>query len=419
MRDHSHHVEVSRDEAAQALLDHAHFEPKTEILSVFEAGNRVLAKDVYSKVEVPNARSCRMDSVAVHWKDFKDGMPDTRGWKKGIDWEFANTGVAMPEGFDTAIVIEHVTLSDDLSEISFAAPPSAQYVGTSEAGSKLNLDSVLAQKHQRLTPLLLSAILSGNVREIEVLKKPRIAFIPTGNELVHAQDSIPLGKNIETNSLLISEKIRNWGGEPVVWDIVKDDHDEIKQAVKDACEQCDIVVLNAGSSKGSDDWNVEMLEEIGTILYHQVCHGPGHHSFGAVVDGKVIVGISGPPGGAAFTTDFYLYPLMMKYFNQDIFMKKLQVRLVEDFPAGGPGKPSKPKKLYGEDRPSVVEPGGRFWSVKQLRLALADDGVLEAYPADGVHLAPLVANEMHAYYMADVMKDLPKAGDMIEVDLRP
>ena len=129
----------------------------------------------------------------------------------------------------------------------------------------------------------------GNVTSVAVRCKSRVAFVSTGNELVPAGSAVvPAGKNIESNSLVVRGKVEAWGGVFLPFDIVPDDHDLIVQAVKKACACANIVVLNAGSSKGSDDWSVEQLEEIGTIICHQVNHGPAHHSSAAVVDGTPV-----------------------------------------------------------------------------------------------------------------------------------
>ena len=67
-----------------------------------------------------------MDSVETRWADFENFMPDTSDWERGKQWEFANTGVAMPEGFDTAIVVEHVIFSDDDTRIAFDTMPTGK-----------------------------------------------------------------------------------------------------------------------------------------------------------------------------------------------------------------------------------------------------------------------------------------------------
>ena len=360
-----------------------------------------------------------MDSVAVHWDDFKDGMPDTAGWQRGREWEFANTGIGMPEGFDTAIVIEHVKLGEDNASIAFEAPPSKQFAGTSPAGSRMHAGDVLAAAGSVLTPLLIAHIASGNNTEVPVIARPKVAFIPTGSELVAPGSDVPRGKNIETNSLLAASKIAAWGGECIVWDIVPDDPEAIKAAVLDAARTCDIVVINAGSSKGNDDWNIEMLEEIGHVLYHETNHGPGHHSSGSIVEGTPVVGISGPPAGAGFTMDFYLYPLMQRYFGQPVDLPKIEVRLKEDFSKKGPqAKQSPDASAKGEVRPSVVSDGREFFGIKQLRLEMQGAEIWAA-PATSSHVGAPEANTMDCYFGVSSLRETPRKGDTITVDLRP
>lgn len=431
MRDHSHHVEVSREQAVELLLSHANFSPATEEVPVAEAIGRVLAEDAAAQLDMPNCLTCRMDSVAVHWSDFENGMPDTTGWQRGREWQFANTGIGMPEGFDTAIVIEHVTLSDDLSSISFDALPSAQFAGTSAPGSRMHSGDVLVPAGTVLTPLLAAHAASGNNATLRVVAKPKVAFIPTGNELVPAGAELARAQNIETNSLVIGGKIRAWGGKPLIWNIVPDNQELIRQAIVDACEAADIVIINAGSSKGSDDWNVEMLDEVGTVLYHETNHGPGHHSSGAVVNGTPVIGISGPPGGAAFTTDFYVHPVMMHFLGQPIEPQKARVRLAQDFPQkaqkkgtpeldrGAQAKTDARAKTAGEVRPSIVAEGSEFFGVKQLAVRQGADGVMEAVPASSGHVGAVEANNMNAYWLQSSLHPVPEAGELMEVELRP
>ena len=426
MRDHSSHIELNREEAIRTLLDTCQFSPEYETVPIGEAVGRVLAKDALAQLDMPNCLTCRMDSVAVHWADFEHGMPDTTGWKQGKDWEFANTGVGMPEGFDTAITVEHVLFSDNDTIIGFDALPSKKYAGTAPRGSKMKKGDLLVAAGTVITPLLAAHILSGNNTEVTVVRKPRVTFIPTGNELVKAtgksalppSDSpIPRGKNIETNSVMICSKIQAWGGEPISHGILPDDPAAIEEALKEAAACSDIIVLNAGTSKGNDDWSIEVVEKIGKVYYHQTNHGPGHHSWFAVVNNAPVIGISGPPGGASFTTDFYVYPAIMKYLGQTNRLPRLRVRLGADLTA----KQFKPKdvKPAGETRPVR---DGEFYSVRLLKLSLADDGVLEAFPFDCRHWpAPSEAETGAAYYLMRTGFDVesPKKGEWIEVELRP
>lgn len=422
MRDHSNHIQVNREEAIELILKHCKFEPKTEVIPVQESVGRVLAEDIRAQWDNPNCLTCAMDSVAVHWSDFENGMPDTTDWERGKQWEFANTGVGMPEGFDTAIVVEHVIFSENDTKVAFDAMPSAQYAGTIKPGSRMKKGDLLVLAGAKITPLLAAHITSANYTQVKVLKRPRVAFIPTGGELVSAGGEIPRGKNIESNSLMIAGKIREWGGEPICFDVVPDKQDLIKLALCTAAEQADIIVLNAGSSKGNDDWGIEMLEEIGTIFYHQICHGPGHHSAFGLIGDTPVIGISGPPGGAAPTTDFYLYPAVMTYLGLAPRLKKIRVRAGADLSPGKPpmakkdsGKPGKPA---GENRPRE---GGEFSVIRQVQLKPADDGVMEAFPLRKMHPGPVEAESADAYYMMPTgTNGTPaKAGEWIEVEVRP
>ncbi len=446
MRDHSHHVELSREDAVAQIIEklgdgfgwagvsaspalwdgetHAREArlKRSEMVSVAEAVGRVLAFDVYARVEVPNCLTCCMDSIAVHWEDFEGDLPDTSAWKRGVDWEFANTGVAMPEGFDAAVVVEHAVVSEDEQHVRIDAAPSRRFAGTRPAGSTMKPGDLLASAGRAMTPDDSARVANGNVAAVRVVCKPRVAFIPTGNELVTPGGTIALGKNIETNSLLVKGKVEQWGGRFVPFDIVPDDPDAIRRAVQEACEVADIVVLNAGSSKGSDDWSVEQLEEIGQVICHQTNHGPGHHSSYALVEGTPIVGISGPPWGASFTLNFYLRPLMCRFLGMDPAPKRVPVRLAEAFPAGGPGtsKPDPAVPLPGEARPlEATDEGAVFFSIKFLNVEAGEDGMLIAHPAGG---SPGSSEQRaaNAYYMMPSGPGTarPAAGDVICVEFR-
>lgn len=442
MRDHSQHIELSREDAVAQMLArlgggfgwgdaaadvsaegfHAREvqSKRTELVAVTEAVGRVLAFDVLAQTEVPNCLTCGLDSIAVHWDDFQNGIPDTSCWVRGVDWEFANTGVAMPEGFDTAIVVEHVRVSDDEQRVEIESAPSRRFAGTRPAGSRMKPGDVLARAGRVVTPDVAAAIAGGNVASVRVVRRPRVAFIPTGNELTTPGGIIAPGRNIETNSLLVKGKVEQWGGCYIPFSIVPDDPDAICGAVEEACEVADIVVLNAGSSKGSEDWSVEQLEEIGQVVCHQTNHGPGHHSSYALVAGTPVVGISGPPRGASFTLNFYLRPVMRAFLGLDPAPERVPVRLTAAFAAGGPGamKTKPGTVLPGETRPpEATEEGAVFYSIRFLCVKADEAGVLRGTPVASVP-GSSDAQVPNAYYMMPSGPGAPRPaeGDVILVE---
>ena len=458
MRDHSKHIEFSREDAVSSMLDACGFAfnfessadateiaaKRSEMVPLTSAYGRVLAQDVHSHVEYPTVRTCCMDSVAVHWSAFasqdaegasdsnaenNEGSPqhtpDYSKWVRGVDWEFANTGIAMPDGFDTAVVIEHVKVSDDEQHIEIDAPPSKQYAGTRAPGESLNVGQVVAHAGDVITPDVAAIIGSANVSNVLVVKRPRVAFLPTGNELI--PPAVPpredgkfaaFGKNFETNSILVKGRVQEWGGSCQVWDITPDVPELIETTIHEACKCADIVVLNAGSSKGSDDWSCEQMEEIGEVLFHETNHGPGHHSSFAMVDGVPVVGISGPSRGASLTLNFYLKPLINGYLGLSTKPNTATAILDEDFPKPkrhkGAGKPPK-GPMPGEARPSVVKDKRKFFGIKPVCVEFGEDGMLHVKPAKG----PNPHATCNATFMMPANpEEHPHKGSLIEIEWR-
>lgn len=415
MRDHSHHIELSRANAVAQMLDHCAWTPGVEEVGLEDALGRTLAQNMPSLVTLPNCLTCSMDSVALRWSDFAalapGEIPSTTGWTRGVEWQFANTGVGMPEGFDTAVAIENAEVSPDNQQlVRILNAPSRQYAGTQAAGSRLSEGDLVVKGGTPISPAIAAALAGAGYTTVPVVVQPRVAFIPTGNELVNPGTDVPRGKNIESNSFIVRGKVSSWGGQCHVWPIVPDRPEAITEALREGCASYDIVVLNAGSSKGSDDWAMEILEQIGTVLNHETNHGPGHHSSYAVVDGTPIVGISGPALGAAFTTDFYLKPLIDRWFGRNPEPTCLRARLAAPFVG-----PAKPTHSGGEARPSI-ERATAFYSIRFVTLSQASDGVLEATPLPA-RPTLVELDGCDAYYALD-SHCAPSVGEFIEVELR-
>lgn len=439
MRDHSTHIQVSREHAVEALLDGLRAEgfrvraqASRERVALTEAFGRVLAEDVVAKTDIPNTLTCRMDSIALHWDDFADlpagEIPDTSGWKRGVDWQFANTGIAMPEGFDSAILIEYVDVSDDEQIIRIKAVPAERFAGTRQPGSTMRRGEVAVAAGCVITPDVAASISSAGHASVLVEGRPRVSFLPTGNELVPA--NLPFsskapdfyagyGHVFESNSVLTKGKVLEWGGSFTAFDIIPDEYDAIKATILEAVATSDIVVLNAGSSKGSDDWSVEVLEEIGTMVYHQVAHGPGHHSFAAIVEGTPVVGISGPPGGVSFTLGFYLEPVIREWLGLDVAKPAVKARLKGSFGENKHGRKKQTAQVDANKRPDEAGlSSDPFCSVRFLRLEQEADGSVVAVPIEREGARKPGAGVVGIHLLASGPDDAyPAEGAIIDVEL--
>lgn len=405
MRDHSKHICIQSEEAVDAILAKVAFEPRVEHVHVADALNRVTAEQCLCAYDLPNKLGSRMDAISVNFDSFADGMPDVSTWERGVDWNFANTGTAIEGDFDTCIRIEEVVVDENDELVAINKIPAERGAMTIPVGSRHQKGQLIVDKGVRITPAKMSALAMAGIAQVPVVAKPRVAFIPTGDELVPVDFPLPLGKTIEANSLMLAGKLEQWGAECFIHPILGDDWNTIRDAVLACVGEYDIVILNAGSSKGSKDFNIEILEEAGEVLYHEVNHGPGHHSSCAVIDGTPVVGISGPPSGAEYTADWYLQPLVEAYlFGAPLPVKKIKARLAHDLPSRG------------------KRPGGggmRMFGAKRVLLTECEDGGFKASVIERGSQAELIGEDAANAFLRvyDELEGSP-AGTEVEVELR-
>lgn len=298
-------IEPDREEMYSIIKTCIPWLQKTERVQVWEADGRTVARDIAAVYPLPGRPVSAYDGIGVRFSDFAEGIPETSHWKLGRDYVFANTGVAIQEGFDTVIAIEDVDTEAD-SAIRLRAYPDhcGEYVVP--AGSQIRPGETLACKGEKLFPALLGVLAAAGHTSVPVYVRPRVLFLPTGDELVPFGGKIPAGSNAESNSVMLAAMIRRFGGLPAVSRILADDPETIRKAILEGIGQADIVIIGAGSSKGSKDFTMKVLESIGTVKAHELAVAPGKHCSLTMVEGVPVMGIPGPPGGAQLIGEYYV-----------------------------------------------------------------------------------------------------------------
>jgi molybdopterin molybdotransferase/putative molybdopterin biosynthesis protein len=295
----------SRDEMLKILEINIKPVTKTETIQVTESSGRICAEDVLAEHTLPNKPTSACDGVSVRFADFINGKPDSSLWVEGQDYCFSNTGVAIREDFDTVIPIEKV-IFDERGSISFSACPQKRGEKVGQVGGQTKKGELVVFKGERLNAALIGMLLTSGITMIKVLAKPKVAFIPTGDELVPAGYPTPNGKNIESNSFMLKAYIDECGGEAILFPIIPDVMEKLKAAILSAVAAADLVIICAGSSKGNKDFTIELLESIGTVMVYELGHGPGKHCSFAYSGSTPILGLPGPPMGADLTARLYV-----------------------------------------------------------------------------------------------------------------
>ncbi|MCL5992878.1 MAG: molybdopterin biosynthesis protein [Firmicutes bacterium] len=279
-----------------------------EILPVAAAVGRVTAKAVFAKMSSPHYHAAAMDGVAVRAVDTR-GASETFP-KRLLLGEQAfpvDTGNALPSGCDAVIMAEDIFEHGEVIEIMAAVAP---WQHVRPIGEDIVATEMLLPGGHRLGAVDAGALLAGGLTSVAVRRRPRVAIIPTGNELVTAGIKPNPGQIVEYNSTIFSALVAEWGGEALKQEIVRDDFELIKAAVLNASRISDVVLVNAGSSAGRRDYTADVVAQLGEVLIHGVAVRPGKPVILGVVAGKPVIGVPGYPVSAVVSLDLFLKPLL-------------------------------------------------------------------------------------------------------------
>ncbi|HGJ64384.1 TPA: molybdopterin biosynthesis protein [bacterium] len=304
----------SLEEAQQIFLRHITKKyDKTEILTTQDTLGRITAEPIFAKVSSPHYHCSAMDGVAVNAEDtFKasTALPIRLG--KG-QFTIVDTGDPIPAEFNAVIMIENVVEID--SETIEITSPAIPWEHVRMAGEDIVATELILTRGHKIRPIDIAGVLSGGITSIKVMKKPVVAIIPTGDEIIEPCESPEQGKIIDSNSYMLSAMVTEWGGNPKRWSIVEDDYEKIKSVVLKASEECDIVLTSAGSSAGREDFIPPAIEEIGKLLVHGISISPGKPTALGIINETPILGLPGYPVSMAVAGECFLKPLLFKMLN--------------------------------------------------------------------------------------------------------
>lgn len=275
---------------------------KMENVLTFEAAGRVSYSPIYAKISSPFYNSSAMDGIAtISTKTYGASDRSHIELQEGMDYIVVDTGDPIPKEFDCVIMVEDlINVAKEKVAIYKSAVPFQNIRSIGEDIVETQL--IIPSKHL-IRPVDIGAIIAGGVNEVQVYKKPVVGIIPTGTEMVEPGGELKVGDIIEFNSRVFSAQVQQWGGIPLRFDIVKDDYKLIVEAVKNAVDKCDIILINAGSSAGREDFTCKVIEELGEVCVHGVAIKPGKPVILGSINGKPVVGIPGFPVSAYFVME--------------------------------------------------------------------------------------------------------------------
>lgn len=290
------------------LLEHQGFEPQTQVIPVYESCGRVTAEAVYAHICAPHYTASAMDGVAVCARDTFGATETTPVTLHPEQFTVLDTGDPVPEGRDAVIMVEDLVKNEDGSITIHAAAAPWQHIR--QIGEDVCAGEMILPGHMTVTPAAIGAMIAGGVLELRVIRRPVVGIIPTGDEIIPPCTDPRPGDILEFNGSIFSAMVRQWGAEPVVYPIVPDDFERIKAMVEKASDQCDMVILNAGSSAGREDFSAQVIRQLGQVLYHGIAIKPGKPAILGCRGKTAILGVPGYPVSGIIVIEQFLKPLI-------------------------------------------------------------------------------------------------------------
>ncbi len=288
------------DEALKIFLENISTTRKTEEVPLEVCTDRVLAESITSERNVPHYRRAAMDGYALKASDTLGAAPSNpimlqlsdRIEEGSLTW--VHTGDVMPEGADAVITVEDTISAGNLIEIQAQAYPNRN-VG--QIGEDIKKGERIFETGHLLRPCDAAVLASIGIDRIKVFKKPVVAVIPTGDELVSRKKrmDVPLpGMVLETNGLMSNLYVKKWGGIPRDVEIVPDNPDCIKKAIEENLD-ADMILLSGGTSVGKRDYAPEVVANLGELLVHGIGVSPGKPAAIGVIKNIPVVCLPGYP----------------------------------------------------------------------------------------------------------------------------
>ena len=320
---------LSVEQAEQIILDLVQpFDPNqdSETLDLLESLDRVLAQPVVSELDFPHWDNSAMDGYAVRSEDVQNSsaeapivlkiveeIPAGSSPQKSIAPGQAArilTGSVMPPGADTVVMQENTQRSGDRVSILVAPQPQA-FVRHRAAYYKAG--AILLKPGLRLQAPEIAVLAAAQCTQVRVFRRPKVAILSTGNELVSLDRPLQPGQIVDSNQYALAALVRQLGAEPVLLGIVPDDRVALQRAMKQAIDQADVVLSTGGVSVGDYDHVEEILAALkAEIPIRAVAIKPGKPLTVATFSTTLFFGLPGNPVSALVTFWRFVQPALRK-----------------------------------------------------------------------------------------------------------
>jgi len=307
------------DDALQSFL--RQLKPKkldSEQIPIHAALGRVTAEDIRAKHNLPAFDRSAVDGYALRAKDTfgvsafnPKNFKLTKGEVHENEAKELWTGNPVPEGANAVVMLEYTKKFEDKIELATSVTPGRN---VSKMGEDVTEENIAIIAGSRLNPHHLGLLAALGETHVSAVRKPKVAILATGSELVELGNKLEPGKIIETNRLLFSSLCMELGAEPLNLGLAKDDLEQIVSKIREGLEKADVVITTGGTSVGYPDLVPLAVNKIGKpgIIVHGVAIRPGMPTALAILEGKPVFVLSGNPVAATVGFEAFARPTLLK-----------------------------------------------------------------------------------------------------------
>lgn len=344
---------LSFDEAKQVIEQN--YSPKpvgVEHVPISEAHERVLAQDIVSPMDIPPFTRSTVDGYAVKAADTfgaSEEQPVSLTFcghvaigespkavvESGLAAEIV-TGAPLPKGADAVVMVEQTNRRGNKVLVHRPVNVGENLMA---AGSDIHKNETVLKAGRFLGSREIGVLAAVGLTEVDVYKRPKVAVLSTGAEVVAPGEQLPHGKIYDINAYTLAAAVQEAGGEPINLGIVPDKEDKLTKALKGALESADALITSGGVSVGPKDFTPKVVDGLGKpgVLVSGVAVKPGKPVTFAVVDGKPVFSLPGNPTSSLFMFNVFVRPVLVKLVGraEEDFLKVKAVAVKRMFPARG------------------------------------------------------------------------------------
>jgi len=382
------------EDALDLMLDHTPLLAAEEV-ALADALGRVLRRDALSDTDLPPFNRARMDGYAVRAVDTTDASTKHPARLRSVGELAAGqsfprpveageavrimTGAPVPEGADAVQKIEVIRVNEDVVEIEEPVTP-GQFI--TPRGVEAKAGEVMVSSGERITPAVAAVLASFGYARARVSRRPRLALLSTGSELVDVAATPGPSQIRNSNTYSLGGYAIAAGAEVLSAGIVRDDFEATRQAVADAASKSDVVMLSGGVSMGDYDLVRPVLSALGAEIHvEKVAMHPGKPTVFAKLNETVILGLPGNPVSVAVAFHIFALPVLLKMQGaSEIQLPRVQAYVARKVKGAPPRRSHQPARVAINQGRAEAEP--LKWSGSSDLIAFMRADALIVVPED-------------------------------------